>query len=83
MSIVSFKTKVAWFQSAACFKSDEKKIQKADFQDLFHQKLGNFKAFYRIRIRSESLVDSAESESSPNLLDSAESESESEYSVDH
>ena len=49
--------------------------------------LTEFRAFVknllRIRIRSESLTDSVESESSPNLLDSAESESEAEYSVEH
>ena len=69
MSRVPCKTRVAWFQNIVCFKSDEKTLQKDHFHESFNQKLGNFKAFYRIRIRSESLVDSAESES--------------EYSVDH
>ena len=50
-------------------------LQKDDSHEIFSQKLGNVKAFHRIRIRSESLVDSAESEFPPNLLDSTESES--------
>ena len=60
---------IACVKSIVCFKSDEKTLQKDDSHEIFNQKLGNFRAFYRIRNWSESLVDSAESET--------------EYSVDH
>ena len=70
MCKVSDKTRVLGLHGfKVLYALKEKKIQKDDFHAIFNQTLGNFKAFYRIQIRSESLVDSAESES--------------EYSVDH